>query len=203
MVIFTITCLLGYVFFPTENLFQYKLSPIFFLIIVPFLFGKYFLKKETILARINTDNWKKGLLLIIISVFCSLVIALLLFKYTDLLKHYLLSPSVKNSFGKFFLYELTGVAFTVAIYELFFRGFVMFYYSPIVKRYSIVIQAVFFLFLLLLFFDLPYWFFITYIIFTPFAGWIAYESKSLVYSYFGQLFFIIFFDAIFISMVSK
>jgi hypothetical protein len=52
-------------------------------------------------------------------------------------------------------------------------------------------------------FSLPYWFYIVYLIFAPFAGWIAYKSESILYSFVGQLLFAIIIDATFIALTVK
>ena len=196
--IFILFCLAGYVFFPANGYFQYKFVALIFLVALPFLYNNLFLKKENILI----GDWKKNLLYLMIGLFCSFLIMAILFKYTDIGNHYLLSILVKTDFKQFLLYEFTGVAFTVTMYELFFRGFVMFYFSTFLGKWAIVIQFLFFI-VLMLFLNLPYWFYVTYLVFNPFAGWIAYKSNSLSYSFFGQLFFIIIIDSTFIALTVK
>lgn len=200
--IFILLCLVGYIFFPADGSFQYKVVAVIFLVLLPFLYSKYFLKSENLFKKIIIGDWKKNIGWLLIGLLIPFVIMLILFKYTDIQIHYLLSPTVKNDFGKFLLYEFTGVALTVAIYELFFRGFLMFYFAAFFKKWAILIQFMFFVAMALML-NLPYWFYITYLVFTPFAGLIAYKSNSLVYSFIGQLLFIIMFDASFIALTVK
>ncbi|NTW27630.1 MAG: hypothetical protein HGA36_04855 [Candidatus Moranbacteria bacterium] len=200
--VFIMLCLLGYAFFPASGYFQYKTVAVFFLIVLPFLYNKYFLKRENLFNRIKVGDWKNNLKFLVMALVGVFLIAAIVFKYTDLLQHYLLSPAVKGDFGKFLWYEFTGVAFTVAIYEIFFRGFILFYFKVSLGKWSVLLQFIFFLILMLLF-NLPYWFYLTYLIFTPFAGWIAYKSDSILYSFLGQLFFIIIFDASYVALVAK
>ncbi|MEI7890523.1 MAG: lysostaphin resistance A-like protein [bacterium] len=199
---FMLTCLLGYVFFPAGGFFQYQLTSIIFLILLPFIFSKYFLHKnlfKCLKFKIEKINSLRSLA---IGLMLSFVLIALLFEFTDLGMHYLLSPVVKNNFFDFLLYEFTGVAFTLILYEIFFRGFVMGYFKESIGAWSILIQFLFFLVMIGLL-NLPYWFFVLYLIFTPFAGLIYYATNSIIYSFLGQLFFIILVDATFIALTVK
>lgn len=201
--IFAILCLVGYVFFPANGSFQYKAVALIFLLILPFLYNKYFLKDKNIFKNIEIGDWKAGLKYLSIGMIGSFLIIYLLFKYTDLAGHYFLPSGIKNDFGNFLAYELTGVAFTVFLYEFFFRGFIMFHFRELFKKWAILIQFVFFLILILMLWNLPYWFYITYLVFAPFAGWIAYKTNSFLYSFFGQLFFVIIVDSTYIALIVR
>lgn len=200
--IFIILCLAGYVFFPATGTFQHKLVMLIFLVLLPFLYCRYFLKEKNIFSRFSVGDWKNNLISLIIALIGSFFIIYLLFEYTELLSHYFLPLGIKNNFSLFLIYEFTGVAFTVILYELFFRGFIMFYFKSFTGKWSVLIQVLFFILMITLF-NLPYWFYITYLIFAPIAGWLAYKSESLLYSYFGQLFFIIIVDAYYIAVTVK
>lgn len=200
--IFILLCFIGYVFFPTNNYFQYKSAALIFLLILPFLYNKYLLKEASFFKKIIIGDWKNNLKFMVMGLIAPFVIMILFFKYTDLLNHYLLSPSVKGDFKQFLFYELTGVAFTVAVYEIFFRGFVMFYFTSKLQKWAILAQFLFFVVMLFLL-NVPYWFYITYLVFAPFSGWIAYKSNSIMYSFLGQLLFVIIFDASFIGLTVK
>jgi len=195
-------CLIGYVFFPANGNFQYKAVALVFLVLLPFLYNKYMLKRENIFKRVIIGDWKENIKWLAIGLSFAFLVITLIFVSSDLRSHYFLSSAVKNDFKQFLLYELLGVSFTVAIYELFFRGFVMFYFSSFLGKWVILGQFLFFAAMALIF-GLPYWFYITYLVFTPFAGWIAYKSNSILYSFFGQLLFIIIVDAVFIALAVK
>lgn len=200
--IFMLFVLAGYVFFPANNFFQYKAVSLISLVLLPFLYNKYFLKKENIFRKFLLKDYLKNLQWLALGLLFAFLVAIILNNITDVQKHYLLSPNVKNNFLQFLLYEFTGVAFTVAIYEFFFRGFVMFYFSVFFGKWSILVQFLFFCVMLAML-NLPYWFYITYLVFTPFGGWIAYKSDSVLYSLIGQFIFIVFVDASFIAMTIK
>ena len=200
---FVLLCLIGYVFFPASGYFQYKAVALFFLVLLPFIYDKYILKNINFFRRVVVvGDVKKNLLYLLVGVIAPLIIIFLLFRFTDLQKHYLLPTLVRKDFGQFLLYEILGVPFSVIIYEIFFRGFVQFYFAAFFEKWAILIQILFFIALVYLL-NLPYWFYISYLVFTPFAGWIAYKSKSIVYSFAGQWLFIILVDAGYIALINS
>lgn len=199
-VIFILFCLVGYIFFPANGDFQYKASFFIFLALLPFLYDKYFLKNKNIFKRIIIGDWKKNVRYLVIGLGAALLIMAVIFKFSDLGLHYFLPKKVKVDFVSFLLYEFGGIAFMVAVYEVFFRGFVMKYFSRF-KQWSILIQFLFFIVMILMLRGVPYWYYIVYLIFTPFAGWIAYRSDSILYSFIGQWLFIFFIDTVFIAMI--
>jgi membrane protease YdiL (CAAX protease family) len=201
--IFILLCLAGYVYFPASGYFQYKAVVVIFLVLLPFLYNKYFLKEKNFFKRILIGDWKNSLKLLSIGLTGAFLIMFLIFKFTDIGNHYFLASGVKDDFWQFLKYELTGIAFTVAIYELFFRGFVMSHFLNNLKKWAILAQFLFFLVLLLMLHELPYWFYIVYLVFAPFAGWIAYKSDSILYSFLGQLLFVIVIDASYIALIVR
>lgn len=198
--IFILLCLAGYVYFPASGYFQYKAVAVIFLVLLPFLYNKYFLKEKNIFKRILIGDWKNNLIWSGLGLIGSLFVMFLIFKFTNIGDHYFLASAIKNDFWVFLEYELFGVAFTVMMYEIFFRGFVLFHFSVYLKKWAILVQFLFFLVMLLMLFDLPYWFYINYLVFAPFAGWIAYKGDSILYSFVGQLIFVIIVDALYIAL---
>ena len=153
-----------------------------------------------LLKQIIIGDWKKNLTCLGIGLAGALVLMALLFKLTDLGLHYVLASNVKTNFGDFLIYEFGSIAFMVFVYEFFFRGFVMKYWLEYFDKWSILLQFLFFLTMIIMILKVPYWFYVVYLIFAPFAGWIFYKTKSLVYSFAGQWLFIVFVDATFIAM---
>ena len=200
MIIFILLCLIGYIFFPAKGNFQYKAVFFVFLVILPFLYSKYFLKEKNILRQIIIGDWKNNIKHTLIGLAGAFLIIIGIFKFTSLGLHYLLPKNVKIDFWSFLLYEFSGITFMVATYELFFRGFVMRYFLPYFGRWSILIQFLFFMVMILMLKGLPYWYYIVYLVFTPFAGWIYYKSKSILYSFAGQWLFIFSVDTAFIAI---
>lgn len=192
--IFVLFCLALYIYFPASGYFQYKAVALVFLVLLPYLFSRFILKEESFFEKIIIGEWKKNLILMLIGLLISFLIAISLFKFTDLLNTYPLSQSVRNNFWEFISYELLGVSFTVAVYEIFFRGFLMFYLEKFFGLWSILIQFLIF-FAMILLLGIPFSYYFLYILFIPIAGIIAYKSKSILYSFMGQLIFIIIVDA--------
>ncbi len=198
--LFILLCLFGYIYFPAKGNFQYKSVFFIFLVILPLLYNKYFLKGENILNQVVLGDWKKNIKYLLIGLLGSFVIMIGIFKFTDLGIHYLLPKNVKMDFWNFLIYEFTGIVYIVGVYEVFFRGFVMKYFQKYFNEWSILIQFLFFIALILMLRGLPYWYYIVYLIFTPFAGWIYYKTKSILYSFVGQWLFIFCVDIAFIMM---
>ncbi len=92
--VFIILCLLGYVFFPASGTFQYKTVAVFFLMLLPFLYNKYFLKRRNIFNGINIGDWKNNLKFLTIALAAAFVLMVVIFKYTDLMQHYLFALNV-------------------------------------------------------------------------------------------------------------
>lgn len=200
--IFILFCLGGYLYFPSTGNFQHKSVTVIFLVMLPFLYSKYVLKRTTIFQQFKIGDWKRNLRNMIMSIFFALLIITLIFINTEIAKHYFLPSDVKRQFSQFLIYELLGVSFTVAIYEFFFRGFIQNFYQDYFGKWAIFAQLMFFL-IMVLALGLPYWFYISYLIFNLFAGWMVYEGKSILYSALGQIIFIIVLDASFIGLYIK
>jgi len=199
--LFILLCLGLYVFFPVAGNFQQIVTAVIFFVLLPVLYNAVVLKKNRTFYRLHLGDWKKGIFWAIVGMAASLIIIGGFIKYGDFVHKYALPAGLGSNFGYFAFYELVLVAFFTALYEFFFRGFVMFHFSPIVKTWAVVIQFVLFVLLLLVTGGVS-WPFVPYIIFAPFAGWIAYKSDSLLYSFVGQLIFIIIIDASVIKMLA-
>lgn len=129
----------------------------------------------------------------------ALVVALsalfVLWNFTPLLREYQLPVAVEEQFLFFVLYEVFLNGFIALLFEVFFRGFVMLLWFRKWGFWSVIVQAV--LFSALLYASsgvtaatIPYF------IFVPFAGLIAYQSRSIWYSYGASWFYFFLTDAI-------
>ena len=199
--LFILFCLGLYVFFPAAGNFQQIVTAVVFFVLLPVLYNTVVLKKNRRFYRLQMGDWKKGVFWAIVGVVISLGIISGLIKYADFLHAYPLPSDIGGNFGYFLFYELVLVAFFTAMYEFFFRGFVLFHFSPFIRTWAVLVQFVLFVLLLWATGSVS-WLFAPYIIFAPFAGWIAYKSDSLLYSFSGQLIFIIIIDASVIKMLS-
>ena len=198
-----IACIFLAIFFPVNGIYQRVISGIVFFIIVPILYVKFILKKEIknyFNINFNKPKNKDNLLITLLVFIMTILLFLAINKYTSFSNHYFLKNSILiRSFLGFIAYEFLIVNIFIASYEFFFRGFIMSYFSKKLGIYSIYIQFIFFLMLLLITNNLSIAF-IYYIIIALSAGVVAYKNRSIVYSYIFSLITIIIGDIIFLSL---
>lgn len=189
-----------FLFFPTQGSAQAVTASLVFLFLIPLLYLKLILKKSSKNYGWQLGDWKKGVAFALISLVVSLLIFYILFQYTNFSQNYQLPLAATQKFWFFLFYEFLLVGFFLALYEFFFRGFVMFSFSQRLGLLSPFFQ--FSLFALFLFaagsFD---WENVFYLITSFFSGWIAYQSRSLLYSFVFSLAFIFIADALIIKLV--
>lgn len=190
-------CLLLYITFPASNVFQKIISSLTFLLVIPLLYVKIILKKNVKDFGLTLGSWKTGLVWSIISLVISISVVYILFKYFGLSEKYSLPAYISQNFLLFLAYEIFIVGFFTVLYEIFFRGFLMFSFLGKIGAWSIFLQASVFL---LLFFIAGgiYWSLAPYIIFLLLSGIIAYFSRSIIYSFVASMIFNIIIDSFFI-----
>ena len=196
-------CLLLYIFFPIKegDNFQQFFVNLAFLFILPLLYIKVVLKGRMRNFGFQLVSWREGFWIVpaCLAIFSLFVYGI--FYHTDFKDNYLLgSFQFVNSFWYLFFYEFVIVNIFVLFYELFFRGFVMFYFAKKFGSLSILIQ--FFMFVLF------FWMMgrisldgIFYVLVAPLAGIIAYRSKSLAYSYFFSIIVLVAVDIIYLKLI--
>lgn len=199
MVIFA--CMLLFAFFPIKmDYFQGVALSLVFLFLVPYFYIKIILKKNLSEFGFQIIKWKEGFLLMPI---CFLIMAgvfYVVFQYTDFKEQYFLREySMVNSFWYLFVYEFLVINLYIILYEVFFRGFVMFYFKERFSIYSVFIQLIIFVIFLYILqrLSLDY---IFYIMAALLSGLIAYKSKSLVYSYLFSIIVLIAGDLIYLKL---
>ena len=193
-------CLALFFLFPAQGAAQGVTSSLIFLFLIPFLYLKLILKKNLKDYGWQLGNWKKGLLFASISLVAALLIFYALYHYTPLSKMYRLPSFAAGNFWLFLLYEFILVSFFLALYEFFFRGFVLFSFLPKTGWFSILIQFAIFLIFLAIAGNLV-WQNSFYIIIAAFAGLTTLKSRSLVYSFAFGLLFSLISDAILIKLL--
>lgn len=191
LIIFSI---LLYVIFPVKGDIQDIISMIFFLVIIPILFNKIILKKSLKEIGIQVGDWKEGIKWCFYSTIVIGLVFFIVIYFFDFLKNYSLFSIQAESFFEFIFYELIIIIFAVLVYEFFFRGFVLMKLEKKMGYWAIAAQVLFFIvFIEMSNFSL--WELSPYVIFSPFAGIIAYKSKSILYSGAMQALILIFLDA--------
>jgi membrane protease YdiL (CAAX protease family) len=199
---FIIISLIIYALFPTKNTFQQFFTLLIFFVLFPLIFNWVFLKKKLSFYGLNFGSWREGLVWSGCSLILIFIIFLMIFCFSNFFRIYKIPTFVLKNFGNFLFYELVLVIPFVMIYEFYFRGFLMFVFESKFKYWAILIQSAVFLVLILSIRDLPLSLFLPYLIFAPFAGYITYKSRSIVYSLVLQFLIILSIDAIVLRMIS-
>jgi hypothetical protein len=181
-----IACLTVYKLIPTKGTFQLLFSMSVFFVIVPLLYNKYILKRKISEIGLSLGNWKQGIVFSLISLVTISLIVLLASRYTLFIKSYPIPEEIKGNFSVFLFYQLIFIPFFIAINEIFFRGFVLFRYETAFKYWAILFQLLIYVSFLLIIKG-NNWLYITFALFTPFAGFIALKSRSILYSFAFQV----------------
>lgn len=198
-----VLCMFLYAFFPIKenDNFQQIILNLTFLFLVPFLYIKVVFKDKMENFGFKIVSWKKGLLIMPACFLITALFGYVVFKYTNFQDSYFLGNyQFVQSFWYLFFYEFVIVNLFVILCELFFRGFVMFYFKKNFGIYSIFIQFLFFI----LFFGILERLNmdnIFYVIISLMAGLVAYKSKSLVYSYFFSIIVLVVVDIIYLKLI--
>ena len=100
------------------------------------------------------------------------------------------------------MYEFLLTALFVLIYEFYFRGFILFIFKTKLEFWAILVQALIFLILVLVIGYSSLFLFLPYLIFTPFAGFIALKSRSILYSGISQFLIILILDTLIVGIIS-
>jgi len=196
-VLMMVFCLLMIRLFPEENYFQKIIISLVFLLVIPVLYIKIVLKESLRNFGLRIGNWKQGIAWIMLSLVGSFFIIFLLYQYAGMAEKYHVPQNIIQNFGLFVFYESVLVSFFIALYEFFFRGFVMFSFSEKLGYWAVISQFALFILFLIIMKDFN-WTFAPYLISAFFAGVIAYKSRSLFYSYLFSLLFVIISDAVYI-----
>jgi hypothetical protein len=193
-------CLFLYAFFPTRNIFQQVVCSLTFLLVIPFLYVKIILKKSIKDFGFKTGSWTTGIFWSVVSILISASIAYIIFKYFGFSEKYPFPRYFVNNFVAFLIYEIMLVGLFAFLYDVFFRGFLMFSFKKKIGLWSILLQASVFMMFFFLSGTLS-WKLIPEVIFLFFSGIIAYFSNSIFYSFVAYLCFNIIFDSLFIYAI--
>ena len=177
-----LACLILFAIFPSGDAIQKFTGQIFFLILIPAAYIKFILKKNISDYGLNTKNVKSGLFWGALAMAIVLAGTYVIITYTNFADSYALPGYVVDNFWYFLLYELVFANISIFCLEFFLRGFVLFTFSSKFSSWAILIQAL--LYLLILIYSRNSLGQIAYIISTSIIlGFVAYRTKSIVYSY--------------------
>lgn len=196
-------CMFLYAFFPIRenDNFQQIILSLSFLFLVPFLYIKIVFKDKMKNFGFQIVSWREGFLIMPICLLITALFVYVIFRYTGFQDNYFLGKfEFVKSYWYLFFYEFIIANLFIFLCELFFRGFVMFYFEKRFGIYSILIQFLFFILFLNILGRLNMDN-IFYVFTTLVAGLIAYRSKSLVYSYFFSIIVLVAIDIIYLKLV--
>ena len=193
-------CLVLFTFFPAVGASQKITSGIIFLCVLPLLYLKFILHKNLKNFGWQLGDWKSGLIFSSILLAAGLLLFYLLYHYTSFAKGYALPLLVAHNFWYFIFYELLLVGIFTALYENFFRGFIMFSLAPKAGIYAVFYQF----FAIFLFFWITgslNWNNSPFLITSFFSGLTSFKSRSMLYSFVASLLFFIILDALVIKFI--
>jgi len=176
---------LVFLFFFTESasfspVLQRFIVSLVFLLIIPLVYSRMVMKEPLSNIGFRKGHFLTGLSLGILSVVCAFgVFWWLVLFFPSFKEAYILPGLVQTSFLWFIFYELVLMAIMVMLYEIFFRGLIQIFWLKDLHMWGILLQVIFFLIFSIN--DIS-WQRAPLLLFCPFAGMIAYFSKSLWYS---------------------
>ncbi|MEK9151413.1 MAG: lysostaphin resistance A-like protein [Patescibacteria group bacterium] len=191
-------------FFPESD----RLSPVFqgfivsivFFLVIPVFYSKIVLKESLKNLGFQKGNLTAGVLAGIVSIVAAgAAVVWLAFTFPEFRGRYVFPVLVETNFLWFVLYELVLVSFVTLLYEVFFRGLVMFLWLRALGIFSVLIQTALFLGFASLNYAVS-WQMAPLLIFSPFAGFIAYRSGSIWYSFAASWAFLFLADVFFLIL---
>ncbi|MCX6763631.1 MAG: hypothetical protein NTZ97_02765 [Candidatus Moranbacteria bacterium] len=190
-------CLALFFLFPVKGFAQTATVIFVFFLLIPVLYIKFNLRRDFQDYGWQMGNWKKGVLWGILSLIATLAAVYLLIFYTNFSKAYTVPFSA--NFFYFALYEILLVGIYIFLYEMFFRGFIMFSFRKYLGILAPLLQ--FTVFALFLWATGNFnWINALYLITAFTSGWITYQSRSLLYAPIAAWLSIIIADAVIIHM---
>lgn len=164
-------------------------------LVIPLLYCKIILERPLSALGFQRGNAWAGIGGGVIALSAALGALFVLWNFTPLLEGYRLPIIVEEQFLFFVLYELFFNAFFLFLFEVFFRGMVLLLWLRELRIWGVFIQAGLFGGILFLSNSIDAQT-LPLLLFAPFAGLIAYQSRSLWYSLGFGWFFLLLVDAL-------
>lgn len=195
---------LGFLLFFTESdrfspVLQGFIVSIAFFLAIPLLYSKIVIREPLSNLGLRKGRFGAGVL----SLFFALVMAVgieigLTLVFPSFREQYVFPGLVQKSFLWFIFYEIVISSIVLSFYEVFFRGLIQSLWLKSFGVWAIVMQMSIFYGFFLLKNDFS-WEKAPLLIFCPFAGIIAYSSRSLWYSFLASWIFIFLTDIFFLT----
>ncbi len=164
-------------------------------LVIPILYCKIILERPLSVLGFQRGNAWAGIGGGIIALGAALGALFVLWNFTPLLEGYRLPVIVEEQFLFFVLYELFFNAFFLFLFEVFFRGMVLLLWLRELRIWGVFVQAGLFGGILFLSNSIDAQS-LPLLLFAPFAGLIAYQSRSLWYSFGFGWFFLLLVDTL-------
>lgn len=194
-------CLVLFLEFPAEGVFQEICKELFFFLLVPVFYIKIVLKKSLKDFGFRLPRKKNDFFWAIAIFFILIIAGIFLSKISDFNKNYTIPYDFSENFWIFLLYELIFFNLLFLLQEIFFKGFILSLFSEKLKHWSVLI--VFFIFCSALIAKNDFnWTSAPIILTTLFGSFLAYKNKSFWLSYLTGVIFVIFLDS-FLIYLSK
>lgn len=179
-----IVCLAATAFFPTDGGFQSMVASLAFLVLLPILFIRFFLRRPLADFGVSWGDAIQGMLWLVAFLVVIIVLFVWAHQYTDSLLRDQIPLSVRSGFSSFLIY-ISIAGLLLAAQEFFFRGFVLNVWKTTIGSGAILAQMLFSLVLpLVASRGLPGVGTLSIAILSLCSGWIAYRSRSIWYSFF-------------------
>jgi len=162
---------------------------------IPLLYCKIILERPLSTLGFQRGNPWAGIGGGVLALGAAIGALFVLWNFTPLLEDYHLPVIVEEQFLFFVLYEIFVNAFFLFLLEVFFRGMVLLLWLRELRVWGVFIQAFLFTGIFYLSDSMTAQA-IPMILFAPFAGLIAYQSRSLWYSFAAGWFFLLLVDAL-------
>lgn len=194
-----VTSFLFFIFTPgKENLgsaVQGFILALIFFGLLPLGYHFLVLKKDAASFGLGWQGAKKGWFLIIPTVLLALAgTGALYFFSPQFQAEYILPAFIEDSLSAFLFYELLLVPLLVAVYEIFFRGFVQKnWLEKYWGGYAVWAQGVLFCAFLVLTASFG-WFTAPFAIFSIFSGFLVWKNGSLIQSWLANWLYLLSFD---------
>lgn len=162
-------------------------------LVIPLIYCKIVLGRPLSSLGFQRGNAWAGIGGSVIALGAAFAALFVLWNFTPLLTEYRLPVIVREQFLFFVLYEVALNGFFLLLFEVFFRGMVLLLWLRELGVWGVFVQAALFAGILFLSQSIgPET--IPLLLFAPFAGLIAYQSRSLWYSLVASWFFVLIVD---------
>jgi len=173
---------------------QSIVSGMVFFLVVPILFTKMILKEPLGALGFRRSERSYGWLSVPLVTITALVLSYLFIRYFSVGESYLIPPLARDSFPIFLLYETVLVGSITFLFEVFFRGFVQLLWLREYGISAVLAQVIISVASVALLGGMT-WQELPMLIATPFAGFVAFYTRSVWYSWVTSWLIVVLFDA--------